>query len=81
MQAVLSTATFARQAKAAGMSDAELLELEAVLSANPLAGKLIVGTVVLANSALPARARAKAVAIGRSTIMPVTTCRFSCWPC
>lgn len=44
MQTVLSTATFARQAKAAGLSDAELLELEGVLSANPLAGELIVGT-------------------------------------
>jgi hypothetical protein len=44
MQTVLSTATFARMAKACRLSNDEWLEIEAALSANPLAGDVIPGT-------------------------------------
>jgi hypothetical protein len=44
MQTVLSTNVFARQAKAMKLSEEELLEIEATLSADPLLGDPIPGT-------------------------------------
>jgi hypothetical protein len=44
MQSVLSTGNFARQAKRVGLTDTELMEIEAVLASNPTVGDVMAGT-------------------------------------
>lgn len=44
MHSVILTPTFERQAKAAGLEDAEVLEIATALAAAPLSGDLIAGT-------------------------------------
>ncbi len=44
MQTVLTTPTFERQARAAGLDDEELTEIVSQIAAHPVSGELIVGT-------------------------------------
>jgi hypothetical protein len=44
MQTVLATDYFFKRAKRAGVTDAELMEIETTIAANPLAGDVMVGT-------------------------------------
>ena len=44
MHAIISTPTFLRQAKAAGVSDDELTAIESAIAANPDGGDLMAGT-------------------------------------
>ena len=79
VQSVLFTPVFERKAAKAGLTDEEMFEIAATLSADPTAGVLVKGSGGLRKLRFARKGRARAADFERFTIMRVKMCRFFCW--
>ena len=68
MQTVLTTPTFERQARAAGLGEEEMTEIVSQIAAQPISGELIVGTGGARRLRFARQNSGKSGGIGRSTI-------------